>query len=95
MDDGVLVGARVYTVGLLVSDGNRLGLAVGPGQVSTSRAEQSEALALQLVAPQHEYGVGVRQSAHNEVSLRSAGPAQLKQSKDPVPAYAVLSGQRL
>jgi len=30
--------------------------------------------------------VGVVHAEHNEVSLRSAGPAQPEQSKDPVPA---------
>ena len=63
-----------------------VGLGVGLGQSSSSVAEQVEALALHAVAPQQEKGVEVGQAMHDEVSLRSAGPAQLVQSKDPVPA---------
>lgn len=75
--------------------GEGVGLNVGSGQISSSVAEQFEALPLHVVAPQHEYGVGAMQASHDEVSLRSAGPEQLKQSRDPVPAKDKSPGQRL
>jgi hypothetical protein len=76
----MLVGDRVTDVG------TGEGTGVGSGQISSSVAEQVEVVALQAVAPQQAKGVGVAHETHEEVSLRSAGPAQPKQSRDPVPA---------
>jgi len=78
-----------------------VGSGVGALHVSSSVAEHVRAEALHAVAPQHAKGVGAVQAEHDEVSLRSAGPAQIPvfevspQSNDPVPAYAVPSGHRL
>jgi hypothetical protein len=72
----VNVGADVGTaVGSRVGEDVTVGISVGFGQISSSVAEQDEALALHAVAPQHAKGVGAVQAAHDEVSLRSAGPA--------------------
>jgi hypothetical protein len=93
--EGLLVGAIVIELGLFV--GLRVGCGVGLGQISSSVAEQVEALALHAVAPQHAKGVTMLQVEHDEVSLRSAGskPVQPAQVKLPVPAKAVSLEQRL
>jgi hypothetical protein len=77
LGEGVVVGTRV---------GTAVGIDVGFGQISSAVAEQVEAEASHAVAPQHAKGVVAVQAEHNEVSLRSAGPAQPKQSRVPVPA---------
>ena len=82
---GTRVGTRVgKDVGANV--GNRVGGSVGFGQSSSSVAEQVVAVVSHAVAPQQEKGVGAAHAAHDKVSLRSAGPAQPSQSRDPVPA---------
>jgi len=62
-----------------------VGIGVGFPQILSSVAEQVEAEALQLVAPQQENGVEVGHVIHDEVPLKSFGTSQLVQSKDPVP----------
>jgi len=93
--EGLLVGTTVIELGLFV--GTRVGCGVGSGQISSSVAEQVDALTLHAVAPQHALGVGAVQAAHDAVSLKSAGsePAQPAQAKVPVPAKAVSLVQRL
>lgn len=104
--EGLLVGSRVGgdegtrvggSEGLLVGAIVIVGCGVGLGQISSSVAEQVEALALHAVAPQHAKGVRSVQVEHDEVSLRSAGskPVQPAQVKFPVPAKAVSLEQRL
>jgi hypothetical protein len=101
---GNMVGTRVGSRdGLTVTVGTRVGTRVGKvvgtrvgsGHISSSVVEHVRPEALHAVAPQHAKGVGAVQAEHDKVSLRSAGPAQLWQSKDPAPAYALPSGQRL
>ena len=87
---GVLVGRGVFVgreVGRSVGRevGNSVGIVVGFGQISSSIAEQVEALALHAMAPQQRKGVKVGQAMHDEVPLRSFGPLQAVQSKYPVP----------
>jgi hypothetical protein len=63
--------------GKVVGIGEMVGSGVGASHFSSSVVEHVRAEALHAVAPQHAKGVGAVQAEHNEVSLRSAGPAQL------------------
>eukprot|EP00613_Pedinella_sp_CCMP2098_P061321 CAMPEP_0171986808 /NCGR_PEP_ID=MMETSP0993-20121228/275062_1 /TAXON_ID=483369 /ORGANISM="non described non described, Strain CCMP2098" /LENGTH=68 /DNA_ID=CAMNT_0012639725 /DNA_START=502 /DNA_END=708 /DNA_ORIENTATION=+ len=66
--------------------GGSVGSEVGAGQIDSSVAEHEGAEALHAVAPQHAKGVPPRQAVHDEVSLKSAGPEQPSQCREPVPA---------
>jgi len=76
------------SVGIYVRVGCRVGDIVAGGQISASSVVQDREEARHSVAPQHAKGVGAVQAVHEEVSLRSAGPAQWSpaQSRVPVPS---------
>lgn len=101
---GGIVGTGTGSgVGLGVSEvegnieGGIVGGAVLSRQMSFWVEVHASCVPLQLVAPQHEKGVGLGQGEQDAVPLRSAGVMQSEpeQDNDPVPAKNEFRGQRL